>query len=159
MGVGALVLRAAALAASGASADEICSRLSTMRENVDFYVALDTLEYLRRGGRISHAKAAIGGLLSIKPIIVMREGLVMVAEQPRTRAKATERVIELLAARPVTALHLLYSPPADIEAMREAVLARLPGPAPRVVTAQVIGPVIGAHVGPGAYGSILVHAD
>lgn len=83
----------------------------------------------------------------------------MVAEQPRTRAKATERVIELLAARPVTALHLLYSPPADIEAMREAVLARLPGPTPRVVTAQVIGPVIGAHVGPGAYGSILVHAD
>jgi len=159
MGAGALVLRAAALAASGLSADEICSQLSTLRDKVDFYVALDTLDYLRKGGRISHAKAAIGGLLSIKPIIIMRAGLVIVAEQPRTRSKATERVIELLAARPVTALHLLYSPPADIEALREAVLARLPEPAPRVVTCQIIGPVIGAHVGPGAYGSILVHED
>jgi len=61
-GAGALVLRAAALAASGLSADEICSQLSTLRDKVDFYVALDTLDYLRKGGRISHAKAAIGGL-------------------------------------------------------------------------------------------------
>jgi fatty acid-binding protein DegV len=56
----------------------------------------------------------------------------------------------------VTELHLLYTPPADIDAFRGAVLARMPGPAPKVVTSQVMGPVIGSHVGPGAYGGILV---
>ena len=159
MAVGALALRGAALAASGASADEIESRLCALRDGVSLFVGLDTLEYLRKGGRISSAKAAIGGLLSIKPIVTVADGLVVVAEQPRTRSKATERVIELMTDRPVTELHLLYSPPVDPKVFAQAILARMPGPAPRVVTAQIIGPVIGAHVGPGAYGGIMVRED
>jgi fatty acid-binding protein DegV len=59
--------------------------------------------------------------------------------------------------RPVTELHLMYSPPADIDEFRRAVLAKMPEPAPKVVTVQIIGPVIGVHIGPGAYGGILVH--
>ena len=156
MQVGALASRGATLATSGLSAAEIESRLSAMRAGMSLFVGLDTLEYLRKGGRISGAKATIGGLLSIKPIITVTDGLVVVAEQPRTRSKATERVIELMTDRPVTELHLLYSPPADPEVFKAAVLARMPGPAPKVVTAQIIGPVIGAHVGPGAYGGIMV---
>jgi len=156
MGLGTFALRGAALAASGSDAEEICRQLATLKARVGLYVGLDTLEYLRKGGRISHAKAAVGGLLSIKPIITVEEGLVVVADQPRTRSKATERVLELMAAEPVTELHLLYSPPADIDGFRRALLARMPGPAPRVVTAQIIGPVIGAHVGPGACGGIMV---
>ncbi len=156
MQVGALASRGATLATSGLSAAEIESRLSAMRAGMSLFVGLDTLEYLRKGGRISSAKATIGGLLSIKPIITVTDGLVVVAEQPRTRSKATERVIELMTDRPVTELHLLYSPPADPEVFKAAVLARMPGPAPKVVTAQIIGPVIGAHVGPGAYGGIMV---
>jgi DegV family protein with EDD domain len=127
-----------------------------MREHMSLYVGLDTLEYLRKGGRISHAKAAIGGLLSIKPIVTVLEGIVQVAEQPRTRSKAYERVIELMTEKPATELHLLYSPPQDPETFKAALLARMPGPAPKVVTAQIIGPVIGAHIGPGAYGGIMV---
>jgi DegV family protein with EDD domain len=126
---------------------------------VDLFVGLDTLEYLRKGGRIGYAKAAIGGLLSIKPIIAMANSLVVVMDQPRTRSKATARVIELLTERPLEELHVLYSPPADPAVFLEAVLARLPAPAPRLVTAQIIGPVIGAHVGPGAYGAIRILAD
>jgi DegV family protein with EDD domain len=159
MSVGALAMRGAALAASGLSAGEIESRLCAMRDGMNLYVGLDTLEYLRKGGRISNAKAAIGGLLSIKPIITVVDGLVVVAEQPRTRSKATERVIELMTDRPVTELHILYSPPADPDVFKAAVLARMPGPAPKVVTAQIIGPVIGAHIGPGAYGGIMVRED
>jgi DegV family protein with EDD domain len=159
MAVGALALRGAALAASGASAEEIESRLCILRDGVSLFVGLDTLEYLRKGGRISSAKAAIGGLLSIKPIVTVVDGLVVVAERPRTRSKATERVVELMTDRPVTELHLLYSPPADPKVFAQAILARMPGPAPRLVTAQIIGPVIGAHVGPGAYGGIMVRED
>jgi DegV family protein with EDD domain len=159
MGTGALALRGAALAASGIPAAEIESRLCAMRDGMNLYVGLDTLEYLRKGGRIGHAKAAIGGLLSIKPIITVVDGLVVVAEQPRTRSRATERVLDLMTDRPVTELHLLYSPPQDPEVFKAAILARMPGPAPKVVTAQIIGPVIGAHIGPGAYGGIMVRED
>jgi DegV family protein with EDD domain len=159
IGIGALAMRGAALAAAGAPAGEIEAQLTKLSDRVDLYVALDTLEYLRKGGRISHAKAAIGGLLSIKPIITMTDGLVVVAEQPRTRSKATERVVELLSERPLVELHLLYSPPADPAVFLEAILARMPAPPPRVVTSQIIGPVIGTHVGPGAYGAIRVFGE
>ena len=102
------------------------------------------------------ARAAVGGLLSVKPIITVEEGIVVTADQPRTRTKAMARTLELLTSESATEVHILYSPPADAEALREAVLARMPEPAPRMVTMQLIGPVIGAHVGPGAYGAVLV---
>ncbi|MGZ6314117.1 MAG: DegV family protein, partial [Candidatus Limnocylindrales bacterium] len=92
----------------------------------------------------------------VKPIITVEEGIVVTADQPRTRTKALARVSELIEAQPATEIHFLYAPPAEIEAFRQAVLARMPGPAPKLVTAQVIGPVIGTHVGPGAYGAVLV---
>jgi DegV family protein with EDD domain len=157
MGSGALAMRGVALAGAGLSAAEISSKLQEMRDVTTLFVGLDTLDYLRKGGRISYAKAAIGGLLAIKPIITVIDGLVAVTDQPRTRSKAIERVVELMTDRPVTELHLMYSPPADIEAFRSAVLAKMPEPAPKVVTVQIIGPVIGVHIGPGAYGGILVH--
>jgi DegV family protein with EDD domain len=159
MAIGALALRGAALAAEGATATEIAEALSRVRDQTLFYVALETLEYLRRGGRISGTRAAIGGLLSIKPIMTIENALVVPVDQPRTRAKARERLIEFMSQRPVTELHVLYSPPINPVAFRDDVLARLPGPAPRLVTAQIIGPVIGSHVGPGAYGGVLVLAE
>jgi fatty acid-binding protein DegV len=113
---------------------------------------------LRKGGRIGTAKAAIGGLLSIKPIITVTDGIVVVTDQPRTRSKATERVLELLTDRPS---------PSSTCCTRRRRTRRLPrdgagrcrSPAPKVVTTQIIGPVIGAHIGPGAYGGILVRED
>ena len=134
-------------------------QLGRLRARTTLFVTLDSLDYLRKGGRISHARAAIGGLLSVKPIITVEDGLVVAADQPRTRAKARERLIELITARPLEELHLLYSPPAELDAFRDEVLARLPGPAPKAVTAQIIGPVIGAHVGPGSYGAVMVLAE
>jgi DegV family protein with EDD domain len=157
MTTGALALRGVELAAGGMAAGAILERLTAMRDVTELFVGLDTLEYLRKGGRIGIAKAAIGGLLSIKPIITTVDGIVVVCDQPRTRSKATERLLELLTARPVSQLHLMYSPPGDPTEFRDQVLARLPEPKPRVVTVQIMGPVVGTHIGPGARGAILVH--
>ena len=159
MAIGLLAIRGATLAARGVPAGHIAEQLKHLRDSTDLFVALETLDYLRKGGRISHAKAAIGGLLSVKPIVTVQDGLVVTADQPRTRARARERLLELMTDRPATELCVLYSPPADGPALREEVLARLPGPPPRIVTTQIIGPVIGAHVGPGAYGGVLVHEE
>jgi len=156
MGIGALALRGATMAAAGAGVPEIVAALDKMRADNVFFVCLETLEYLRKGGRISHVKAAIGGLLSVKPIMTTEDGLVIPADQPRTRARARERILELMSSRPLTELHLLYAPPADVEGFREELLARLPEPKPRLVTSRIIGPVIGTHVGPGAYGGVIV---
>jgi DegV family protein with EDD domain len=156
LATGALALRGAKMAAGGASAEQIAAEMTRLRQEITLFVALDTLEYLRKGGRISAAKAAVGGLLSVKPIITVEEGIVVTADQPRTRTKARARVIELLTDHPATEIYVLYSPPIDVESFREAVLARMPAPAPKVATTQIIGPVIGAHVGPGAYGAVVV---
>jgi DegV family protein with EDD domain len=157
MACGSVALTGSAMSAGGAKAEVIAQHLERLVKATNLYVALDTLEWLRKGGRISPAKAAIGGLLSIKPIITVVDGAVVMADQQRTRTKATARVIELLTQRPLVGLHVMYSPPTDADAFRDAVLSQLPGPAPKLVTTQILGPVIGAHIGPGAYGAIMVH--
>ena len=159
MGIGALAIAGARMAREGASVSKIAESLRLRQRRVDLYVALETLEYLKKGGRISPARAAVGGLLSIKPIITIEEGVVVTADQPRTRAKAMERILELVTAKAAEEVHILYSPPADATAFREAVLAQMPAPAPARVTVRPIGPIIGAHIGPGAYGAILVLAE
>ena len=156
MATGALALRGATMAAHGATAVEIAAEMNRLRGEITLFVALDTLEYLRKGGRISAARAAVGGLLSVKPIITVEEGIVVTADQPRTRTKALERVLELLTDQPAVEVHIMYSPPADDVSFREAVLAHMPEPAPKLVTVEILGPVIGAHIGPGAYGAVLV---
>jgi DegV family protein with EDD domain len=155
-GIGALAIIGAEMAAQGESAAAIAARLTEIRECVTLFVALDTLDFLRKGGRISAAQAAIGGLLSVKPIITMTEGLVVVTEKPRTRGKARERVIELLTRHPVRQVHVLYSPPAVVDDFRDELVSRMPGPTPTLITKQIIGPVIGTHVGPGALGAVIL---
>jgi DegV family protein with EDD domain len=159
MATGAMAIRGSKLAAAGASVAEIVEQMMELRRRTTLYVVLETLDYLRKGGRISHARAAVGGLLSVKPIITVDDGLVIAAEQPRTRAKARERLLALMTARPLEELHILYSPPAEPMALRDELLARLPGPPPKLITSQIIGPVIGSHVGPGAFGGVLVLAE
>jgi DegV family protein with EDD domain len=156
MGLGALAIRASQMAAAGSSRVEIVEEIEHLRDRVVIFVGFDTLDYLRKGGRIGATKAAIGGLLSIKPIMTMEDGLVVPLDQPRTRAKARERMVELMSDRKVEELYILYSPPMDAVEFRNEVIAELPEPAPEVVIEQFIGPVIGAHVGPGAYGGALV---
>jgi DegV family protein with EDD domain len=156
MGTGSLAIRASQMAAAGSSRVEIVEELEHLRDRVVIFVGFETLDYLRKGGRIGATKAAIGGLLSIKPIMTMEDGVVVPLDQPRTRARARERIVELMTDRKVSELYVLYSPPMDAAAFRDEVIAQLPDPAPEVVSEQFIGPVIGAHVGPGAYGGALL---
>jgi DegV family protein with EDD domain len=156
MGTGALAIRASQMASAGSSRVEIVEELEHLRDRVVIFVGFETLEYLRKGGRIGATKAAIGGLLSIKPIMTMEDGVVVPLDQPRTRARARERIVELMSDRRVSELYVLFSPPMEATDFRDEVLAKLPDPAPEVVTEQFIGPVIGAHLGPGAYGGALV---
>ena len=156
MGTGSLAIRASKMASAGSSRVEIVEELEHLRDRVVIFVGFETLEYLRKGGRIGATKAAIGGLLSIKPIMTMEDGVVVPLDQPRTRARARERIVELMSDRQVSELYILSSPPMDATDFRDEVLSKLPEPAPEVVTEQFIGPVIGAHVGPGAYGGALL---
>ncbi len=159
MGVGMLALMAAEMAARGVPAAEITATLERRAADLDLYVVVDTLEYLRKGGRISAATAAIGGLLSVKPIITVREGNVVPLERVRTRSKAHERCLELLSARPVERVAILYAPPADPIAFREALVPRLPGGiAPAMVSIQPVGPSVGPHLGPGCVGAVILAA-
>jgi DegV family protein with EDD domain len=157
MGVGMLALLGAEMAEAGVPAAEIAAELRARVRDVDLYVALDTLEYLRKGGRMSPARAAIGTVLSIKPIITVTDGEVEAADRVRTRAKARERTIELLAARPVEWITVLHTPPADVDAFAAELLPRLPGGVdPAHVLSAVVGPSVGPHIGPGCLGAVVL---
>ncbi|HWP63476.1 MAG TPA: DegV family protein [Candidatus Binatia bacterium] len=159
MGVGMLAEIAAEMAAGGAPAADIARLTTEMIPRIDLYVAIDTLEYLRRGGRISAAQAAIGGVLSVKPIITVRDGVVETADRVRTRGKARERVLELLTAKPVERAALLYTPGGEIDAFRAAFLERVPGGiAEERVTVQPVGASVGPHLGPGCVGGVVLRA-
>jgi DegV family protein with EDD domain len=158
MGEGLLAELGVDLAARGVSAAEIARILTERTADLNVFVALDTLEYLKRGGRISSTQAAIGTLLSFKPIITIKDGAVEAAERVRTRAKARERVIELLAERPVERLAILHAPPSEPEPFRDEVIARMSGGIdPATVTLEIIGPSIGPHLGPGCIGGVVLY--
>jgi DegV family protein with EDD domain len=157
MGVGHLAILGTELAAAGGTGAAIAATLRERAGDLDLYVALDTLEYLRKGGRISAARAAIGTMLSVKPIITVVDGVVETADRVRSRAKARERVIELLTARPVERIAILYTVVDDIEAFRDAVVAKLPGGVdPARVSVVTVGPSVGPHLGPGAVGAVFL---
>ena len=86
------------MAAGGSAAEEIAEVLTERANDLRMFVSLETLEYLKKGGRISGTQAAIGSILSVKPIIAVEHGLVETADKPRTRSKSRERCIELIRA-------------------------------------------------------------
>jgi DegV family protein with EDD domain len=158
MGEGLLAELGLDLAARGVSAAKIARILTERAADLNVFVALDTLEYLKRGGRISGTQAAIGTLLSVKPIITIKDGEVETADRVRTRSKARERVIELLTSRPVERLAILSTPPSEPDTFREEVIARMPGGVdPTSVTIQVVGSSVGPHLGPGCLGGVVLY--
>jgi len=157
MGTGLLALMAAEKAALGMSGEEVVAEVKGRLPKVNLYVVLETLEYLKRGGRISPARAAIGSVLSIKPIITLEDGVVETADRPRTRGRARERLIELLVAAKPERVAILHGQSPDIEAFA-AELAAATGVARDKMTINLIGASVGPHVGPGAYGAVTMSA-
>jgi DegV family protein with EDD domain len=150
LGMGFQVQSAARAARSGRSMSEILAQLEEQIARTRVFAALDTLEYMRRGGRMNGAMAALGSLLQVKPILKMYEGDAT-AERVRTRAGAMRRLKELLAAHaPLEQVALLHSG-AEARALEllEEVRDLLP---PGRIWPHEINPVLGAHIGPGAIG-------
>lgn len=152
MGEGMAVLEAARIAAAGASITEICDAVRSQLARTTVFGTLDTLEYLRRGGRIGAAQAAFGSLLSIKPVIEVREGVVIGESKQRTRSRSlrylAERARRLGPLRRLAVVHAAASE--DDLALLLDLLAPLELAEPPTV--GYLGPVIGAHSGPGTVG-------
>jgi len=144
-------------ARAGRSGAEIAAELTERAKDVEAIVCLDTLEYLRRGGRISGPRAVIGTLLSVKPIIAIRNGTVDKIDQVRTRGKARERAIEFIISRPVERLAIFHSISPDLDEFRTEVIARVGTVDPADVETAIIGPSIGPHLGPGALGAAMLY--
>jgi len=84
---------------AGAATQQIIERMSQIRRNVQIVLTVDKLDYARMSGRVGTLQAALASVLNVKPIIVLREGLLDVAERVRTRSKALDRVLEMLHVR------------------------------------------------------------
>jgi DegV family protein with EDD domain len=150
LGVGFEVLTAAEAAADGRPMKEILSKLEAQIARTHVFAALDTLEFLRRSGRMSFALSALGTLLRIKPILRMYDGN-PTAERVRTRKGAMKRLIDLLVeCGPYEKAALLHSAAADrARELMEEVRNLLPA---GEIWLEEINPVIGAHIGPGVIG-------
>ncbi len=155
-GLGTEVMLAAEAAAGGASADDVVALVDDVAARTHVFGALDTLENLKKGGRIGGAQALLGSLLSIKPILDISTGRVEEAGKSRTRKKALETLRDKVAeagAIEHVSVHHGFAP--DLEDM----LALLDPIVPREqIRVGVIGPVIGTHGGPRVMGVTWVAA-
>jgi DegV family protein with EDD domain len=156
MAEGILAYMGLDLARMGVSAGEIARTLNDRASDLRMYVSLETLEYLKKGGRISGAQAAIGGLLSVKPIIAVEAGKVETADKPRTRSKSRERCIELICARPIERVAILHTMAPDVDDFRDEVVRRS-GVDPASVMVSIVGPSVGPHLGPGCVGAAVLY--
>lgn len=149
-GLGTMVLAAAGMAAEGAAAGAITDAVTAMRSRSKLYGALDTLENLKKGGRIGGAQAMLGSMLSIKPLITLQDGKVAEAGRQRTRRKALAWLCDTLKADgPVEELAVMHGEAADLDTFLEMLE---PVADPDAVRVEKIGPVVGAHAGPGVMG-------
>ncbi len=154
MSLGWMVAAAAEAAEQGARLEEILAVVQSVRQRVHLWAAINTLEYLRRSGRVNYFIASIGTLLQIKPIIDVKEGVVYTAQRVRTMQKATQALIDMvLQAAPLERLAVLHTNFASGAADLRARLAEIAPP--DTITVNVTT-AIGTHVGPGCLGIALV---
>jgi DegV family protein with EDD domain len=153
-GHGLICLQAAELAEAATPLDDLVAQLEEIREQTHIVAALDTLDNLRKGGRIGAASAFFGSLLSVKPIVTLRDGEVQAESRQRTRTRALTHLKNLVEQQaPVDRVAVSHANASDLETFL-AMLRPVVGTDNLFVTH--IGPVIGAHVGPGVIGVAFV---
>jgi DegV family protein with EDD domain len=149
-GQGLLALAAADMAAAGAGIDDIAAALEDMKGRTHVYGVVDSLDYLRRGGRIGGAAKLVGSLLSIKPVIEVRDGVVEVESKQRTRTRSLQYLAnKAIEAEPLERLAVTSGVAPDFDQVVE--LVRKARPEHELVIAD-LGPVVGSHAGPGSVG-------
>lgn len=150
MGLGFAVLEGARVAESGAAAEEVAAAVEKRAAAASVLFYVDTLEYLRRGGRIGAARAAVGQALQVKPILGLVDGRVAQLERVRTAGKAIARLAELAVERAGSGPVDIAVQQLDSPARADDLAARLAGSLPAAtVIRSPVGAVVGAHVGPG----------
>jgi DegV family protein with EDD domain len=150
MGQGLTVIAAAEEAAAGAGLDQLYAAADGRTSRIRVYGILGGLEFLQRGGRIGGAQALLGSLLSIKPVILVKDGEVAEESKQRTRARAISYLMAKVAAdAPLERLGIADGACDDITGV-VAQLTALPGQHP-LVSVQ-LGPVVGSHTGPNTLG-------
>jgi DegV family protein with EDD domain len=156
--LGFQVLAAAEAAEDGMQA--ALTAVESVRQRVQVFAALDTMENLRYSGRVPGAVAALGGLLSIKPIIELKEGLVKAVGAVRTNNQANERIADLLRkGSPIERLAVLHTgAEARAREFLNRIMMEFSQSIPRDILMVNVTPVIGTHVGPNGLGFAVVKA-
>jgi DegV family protein with EDD domain len=160
MGLGYAALAAADAAASGSNPADVAKVAARRSMATGVWLYVDTLEYLRRGGRIGAAAAWLGSALAVKPLLHLADGRIEPVERVRTTSRALARLEEIVAGeageRPVDVAvqHLAAADRAD--ELADRLNRRLPGI--RRIVVNEVGAVVGAHVGPGMLGVVVAPA-
>jgi DegV family protein with EDD domain len=149
MGIGNLALHASRRAREGADVATIVAELEDRRRRCHVFAALDTLDFLRKGGRIGGAQAMLGSVLSIKPVIKVVDGSVEQAAKVRTRSKALRFLADQLPTTGIEMMSVLHSGAPDLD---EFLALIEPSTKDVEVIVGYIGPVIGVHTGPRVMG-------
>ena len=154
MGQGFIALAAARAAAAGGSLEEVAAAAERMCDRVHLLFSVDTLEYLRRGGRISGANWLVGTALSIKPLLQITDGIIQPLAKVRTKRKVVARMLDVahdrLGGKPMAAAAIIHADsPEEADALATKVRERF-----NVSTVHrvALSPVIGTHGGPGTIG-------
>ena len=151
MGVGMTVLAGARAVESGADFDTALQEVRKASSELRIFFMVDTLVYLQKGGRLGKAQALLGSLLSIKPILTMRDGEIYPLERVRTRGKALHRLAEIVGEMaPIAELCVIHATtPQDAASLGEGLSHLL---APEKIISLRLGPTVGVHAGPGLVG-------
>ncbi|MBI4285058.1 MAG: DegV family protein [Chloroflexi bacterium] len=154
MAQGFAVLAAAKVAAAGGTMSDVVQTVRNMMAKVHIYWAMDTLEYLRRGGRVSLPQAVLAGWLRVKPIMAIKDGKVSPEAKAVTKARAIQKLLQFMtdntsAGKPLHVAIMHGDVPDELEHVKQAVTTRFQC---AELLVSEITPVIGAHIGPGAVG-------
>jgi len=148
VGLALICIAAAKMAKAGESLASVVEEVKQMLPNIHLLALLDTLKYLQKGGRIGKAKALLGSILNVKPMITLKEGEVVPAGQTRSRSKGIERLFSFVeSVSNIEDLAIAYNTtPDEAQALAERLGSILTKEAVKVIR---LGTTLGVHMGPG----------
>ncbi len=157
-GVHILTEYACRLRAEGLPAKKIAEKLEELKGRIRIFAVIDTLEYLRRGGRLSSLQAGLGTVTKLKPVISVRDGAVMVVGKAFGTAAATKQLLKFLSEHPIEESFPAFALYSDDKGRVDEFLPKLQEveALPQDLRFCSIGPTIGTHIGPGAVGMAYV---